>query len=133
MHRRVLFFSLLLIFSSCDPGYVVILNNQSSKDKSIKVILNNVTKLKHIDSIPFIDSSDTFEKLKIPVLKDTNSNSYTFTLDKGKKAVLQQGIGGPDLDEKIIVDLFDTILLKTDKRVIKEKHGMSKSVTIFLQ
>lgn len=133
MRRLVLFFSLLLILSSCDPGYVVILNNQSSKDKSIKVLLVNATKLEYMDSIPLIDSLGTLEKLKIPVCKASNSNSYTFILSKGKRAVLQQGIGGPDLREKVIVDLSDTILLNNDIRVKKEKHGISTSVTIMLQ
>ncbi|HRN56801.1 MAG TPA: hypothetical protein PLL71_10135 [Agriterribacter sp.] len=133
MYRQVLLFSLLLIFSSCDPGYVVVLSNQSSKDKSIEVVLNKATNLKYKDSIPSIDSLGSFEKLKIPVSKDTKSNSYTFTLDKGKKAVLQQGIGRPDLDEKVIVDLTDTILLNIDTRIKIERHGISTSMAILLE
>ena len=133
MPRLLSIFLILIALSSCDPGYSVILSNQSLTDKNITVKVTNMNKIQYLDSIAIIDSVNGIERLMVRISKDTNANSYSFTLEKGKTAVLQQGIGGPDLSEKIIVDLRDTILLSGDRRVIQKREGISTLITVRLQ
>ena len=132
MTRRISVLILLFFLSSCDPGHVVILSNQSLKDKEIRVIVADKRKIILLDSIAIIDSENAPKRFMIAPLKDSTTNSYFFTLHKGKCAILQQGIGSPDLTEKIIVDHSDTILLTNDKRIIKKKEGISTSITVQL-
>ena len=127
----ILFF--LFVLSSCDPGHVVILSNQSLEDKNIKVIVTDKHKIHYLDSIAIIDSVNALGRLMIAISKDSNANSYSFTLEKRKNAVLQQGIGGPDLTEKIIVDFTDTISLIKDKRITTKKEGISTAMTVRLE
>lgn len=122
MTKAISFLFLLFLLSSCDPGYVVILRNQSIKDKNITVI--NDRRAQSTDSIALTGSLDKQGVAKITVFKDTNKNSYSFLLGKGKNAVLYQGIGGPDLSEKLVIDSSDTLALNGDKRVIITRQGM---------
>ena len=121
---------LLVTLSSCDPGFSVVLSNKSMKERNIKVITVNEQKLTYLDSISIVDSRAQF---KIPVLRNKNERSYAFALQPGKEAILQGGIGGPDLREKVIVDGTDTILLKGDKRVHIKKHWLGTAVTIMIE
>jgi hypothetical protein len=132
MTRLLAVLILLFILSSCDPGYVVVLSNQSLKDKDIRVIVADKRKIILLDSIAIIDSENAPKRFMLAPLKDATTNSYFFTLHKGKCAILQQGIGGPDLSEKIIIDHSDTILLSNYKRIIKKKQGLSTSITVKL-
>jgi len=133
MSRLIFTLVLLLLLSSCDPGFSVILSNQSSTSKNVKVIVTNKDKINYLDSIAIIDSLYISERLMIAVSKDTNANSYSFILEKGKSAVLQQGIAGPDLTEKIITNFSDTISLSGDRRVIKERKGIGTLITVRLE
>ena len=130
MQRKVIFSLALIFCSSCDPGYVVIFNNQSKMNINLEVCNDSSSRLNYIDSIRILDSLNPSEISTIAVPKNIRENSYSFDLGKGKSAMLQQGIGAPKLKEKIIVDHKDTIALSNDKRVVKEKSGISTRINI---
>ena len=52
----------------------------------------------------------------------------TFCVNKDRP----DSTGIPDLSEKIIVDLRDTILLSGDRRVIQKREGISTLTTVRL-
>jgi hypothetical protein len=112
---------------SCDPGYAVIASNRSTGERKVEVVMTDNRRFQAIDSIFIIDSPSGF---KVPIKKDKSRLSYFFTLKRGKDAILQQGIGAPDLTEKVIVQSSDTIYLNNDKRVNIKKDGRSTSVTV---
>lgn len=129
--QRKMIIPLFLIFcSSCDPGYVVILNNQSKNIISIEVSGNDSIRLNYKDSIRITDNINPTEINTIAIKKNTSRDSYSFDLGKGKSVILQQGIGAPKLKEKIIVDHKDTIVLNNDRRVVREKNGISTQINI---
>jgi hypothetical protein len=113
---------------------LVVLTNKSSNDKYVKVIDVNKERVQFMDSIFVADTSIGFfsnQTVRQPrTIKKTSENSYSFTLEKGKEALLQNGIGGPDLNQKIIVDFNDTIFLKNDKRSVIKRKFMSTSVRV---
>src|SRR5882762_1115098 len=115
MLRFIAIFFLSLFLISCDPGYSVVLNNNSNKDRTIKIAGTNWNKVARIDSIPIADTLKNTFFVKgnfkmVPITsKDTVANTYSFILEKGQKALLQRGIGFPDRAQKIILDTADTI------------------------
>jgi hypothetical protein len=130
------FISVVLISGmlySCDPGYIVVLDNKSQTDKYISVINVNQNKLLYTESIIITDTSgpdpflNTTPKQGVTIEK-TSSASYSFVLEKGREAILQNGLGGPDLREKIIVDRGDTISLTKDKRSVIKRGFMYTAV-----
>ena len=68
----------------------------------------------------------------IPVLKDTTNNSFSFILKENKSVIIENGMGWPDFKEKVILNENDTILLKTDKRVIVKKKLMYSVTSIYV-
>jgi len=138
MARFILFALISGMLYSCDPGYIVILSNKSPTDRHISVINVNQNRLLYTDSIFVTDTSvldpflNTASKQATKIEK-TSSDSYSFVLEKGKEAILQNGLGGPDLREKIIVDRGDTILMKKDKRSVMKRKFMSTSVRVTIQ
>ena len=134
MTRFILLAFLLELLASCDPGFMVILTNKSSNDKYVKIIDVNKERVQFMDSISVADTSVGFFSnqtvRQARTVKKTSENSYTFTLEKGKEALLQNGIGRPDLNQKIIVDLNDTIFLNNDKRSVIKRKFMSTSVRV---
>jgi hypothetical protein len=130
MIKLIVLLIFVVLLTSCDPGFSVVMQNNSGVPKNIEVLPANKRKLDYVDSMDILDSS---LRVKIPVVINRNKLSYSFMLEQGKKAILQQGIGGPDLDEIIVINKTDTILLKKDKRVIIKKHGISTSVKVELQ
>ena len=134
----VFFISLFLI--SCDPGFAVVLSNNSNTTRVRKIIETNKYKVARIDSIRMADSSkNTFFERDIPIAtpviaKDTTANTYSFILEKGKKALIQHGMGGPDMSQKIIVATADTIAIqKKESRVKIKRRLMSTSVHITVE
>ena len=123
MGRYILFVLISGTLYSCDPGYMVVLDNKSQTDKHISVINVDQNKLLYTESIIITDTSgpdpflNTAPKQGVTIEK-TSSVSYSFVLEKGREAILQDGLGGPDLREKIIVDHGDTISLTKDKRSV---------------
>ena len=134
MTRFILLALLLGLLASCDPGFMVVLTNKSSNDKYVEVIDVNKERVQFMDSIFVADTSRGFfsnQTARQPrIVKKTSENSYSFTLEKGKEALLQNGIGGPDLNQKIIVDINDTIFLNNDKRSVIKRKFMSTSVRV---
>jgi hypothetical protein len=130
MFRLSILLILLSLLYSCDPGYAVVLQNNSTKDRNIKVITTDGYKFTYRDSVSILDS---IKRIEIPAFKNSNELSYTFTLESGKEAVLQQGIGGPDLTEKVVIENADTIHLDSDKRVHTKKYGMSTAVRVTIE
>lgn len=127
-----LFFLLLLALSiaSCDPGFSLVLRNRLPVDKQVRVFVNDKNKFNYIDSIPITDS---FSNIKIPVEKSPTDFSYSFVLQKGKEAVIQSGLGGPDWTQKMVIGNRDTLVLKTDKRVQVSRKHWSTHVLIELK
>jgi hypothetical protein len=130
MQNKMIIPWVLIFCSSCDPGYIVKINNQSKMDINIEVRGDSSINLNYMDSIRILDDLSPSEINIIAVSKNIAGNSYSFDLGKGKSAVLQQGIGIPKLQEKIIVDHKDTIALNNDKRVVREKDGISTEINI---
>ena len=122
MTRLFTLLFILFALSSCDPGYSVNLINQTDGDRNIKVIVTNEYKIKLMDSILIYEPP--FPIVSVKIFKDLKQMSYTFILEKGKTAILQRGIGGPDLTEKIIIENTDTINMKSDKRVKIKKQNV---------
>lgn len=123
---------------SCDPGYSVILSNKSQTARHIKVIDVNENKVLSTDSISVADTSDqefftAAAPKEIVKVEKTSSDSYTFILEKGKEALLQNGIGGPNLNEKIIVEESDTFWLNKDKRSVIKRKFMYTSVRVTIR
>ena len=138
MIRLILLALVLEMLCSCDPGYSVILSNKSQTARRIKVIDVNANKVLSTDSISVADTSDqefftgATPKEFVNVEK-TSSDSYAFILEKGKEALLQNGIGGPNLNEKIIVEESDTIWLNKDKRSVIKRKFMYTSVRVTIR
>lgn len=130
MIKLIALLMFMVSLSSCDPGFAVVIQNKSGDVRHIEVLATNERKFDYLDSISIIDSP---LRVNIPVLINRSKLSYSFPLEEGNEAVLQQGIGGPDLNERIVIDKTDTILLNKDKRVQIKKYGMSTSVKVELQ
>ena len=138
MARFILFVLISGMLYSCDPGYNVILSNKSQTARHIKVIDVNENKVLSTDSISVADTSDQefftgATPKEIVNVEKTSSDSYTFILEKGKEALLQNGIGGPNLNEKIIVEESDTIWLNKDKRSVIKRKFMYTSVRVTIR
>jgi len=135
-------FTLIIVLAemlcSCDPGYSVILTNRSQVDRDVKVTAVNKDQLHLIDSISVADTSgegffsNMTAKQRLAV-KKTSNDSYSFVLAGGKEALLQSGIGGPDLNQNIIIDINDTILLRHDRRSVIKRKFMYTSVKVILE
>ena len=127
-NQLILFCCLLLVFSSCSPVYSIVLNNQSAIEKNIKVMVTDRKKLYNTDSVLI---SRLGKDRTIPLVKDSDNLSFSFLLQKGDDAIIQQGSGGPDMKEKIVIDNTDTIhLQQPDSRVTITKKSLSTSVVI---
>ena len=131
-----IFFTLLSLIS-CDPGFSVVLSNNSNTTRTVKIVETNRNKVARTDSIPMANNSKNsfFERGTagmIPVIsKDTTANTYLFVLEKGKKALIQFGMGGPDMSQKIVVANADTISIhKKEPRVKIKRRLLSTSVHI---
>ncbi len=146
LRKNIMFRQLLLLLAismtliSCDPGFAVILNNNSAKERYVTVSKVPRQELASRDSMTIGDTShlDFFsDKTKrqniVLTRKDTLNNSYSFVLGKGKRALLQGGMGGPDLNQKLEIDNYDTISLKQDKRTIMHKKFMYTFVSTTIQ
>jgi hypothetical protein len=129
-----------LTLTSCDPGFAVILNNNSDKERNVTV--NNISRqeLSNKDSMVIADTSsldffsDKIKRQKILLAsKDTVNNSYSFTLEKGKRALLQGGVGWPNFSQIIVIDNQDTILLRKDKRTLTRKKFMYTLVSTTIE
>ena len=127
MAKQTFLLLLNFILLACDPGHTVILRNDTKEERKIEVVLADERKLSALDSIDIVDS---LKRNTISITKDARRRSYSISLEPGKVAVLQQGIGSPDLTERVIVDNLDTIELGKDKRVNFKKEGVSTTVTI---
>lgn len=119
--------SFVFTLMSCDPGYSVVAANRSSGERKIEVVMTDTRRFHALESIFIIESP---QGVKVSIDKNVNRLSYSFILEKGKDAIIQQGIGAPDFTENIIVENKDTFFLKNDSRVNIKKEGISTSVTI---
>jgi len=131
-------FAITLILTSCDPGFAVVLNNNSNKERNVTVSRVSKHELLEKDSIAISDTSQldvlaTRNRQKILVAKDTLHNSYSFVLGSGKRALLDRDIGGPDIRQKIIIDQHDTIALRRDKRTKIHRQFMYTLVSTTIQ
>ena len=141
MFQRLLTLSfIILTLQSCDPGFAVILSNNSNKEKNVTVTKVPRQELLSKDSVIVVDTShldffsDKLSRQSITLTnKDTLNNSYSFVLKKGKRALLQGGMGGPDYNQKIVIDNSDTILLRHDKRTVIRKKFMYTFVSTKIQ
>ena len=115
---------------SCDPGHAVVISNHSTDSKHVAVVLTNKRRFQALDSITIVDSPNRYQ---ISVLKDVSTHSYSFILEKGTDAILQQGIGAPDLSDKIIINNNDTIALDNKDKVRIQKQGISTLIKVDLE
>ena len=138
MTKILTLFFFILFLTSCDPGFGIVLTNESNRIRQVKVVKAKKNKLRYTDSIAIFYNSgqyfygDSLLK-KTLIIKDTSENLYSFHLDKGNKALLEADVGFPNMSQKIIVDNIDTIFLKTDKRVKIKKKGFSTEVTVTIR
>ena len=137
MLKLLTIFSLSLFLLSCDPGFAVVLRNNSNTSRTVKIIETNKNKVARIDSIPLANplKNTFFERgtgaMIAVVSKDTAAGTYSFLLEKGNKALRQFGMGGPDMSQRIIVAPGDTIAIhKKEKRVNIKKRLLSTSIRI---
>ena len=138
MKFLLLIFICAISFSSCDPGYAVILYNRSNEAKQFQVIKPSYYEksVMHInDSLLIKDISESkddsrLKKEMILIVKDTINNSFSFTLEKNKSTIVEKGIGWPDVKQKIIINNRDTILLNNDKRVTIKKKLTYSNINI---
>ena len=141
----VMKFLLLWVFlfslSSCDPGFIVELHNNSKEDQQIKIVGCDSSYLIHMDSLWILDESNPGSikyGWQAITSKNISENSYTFLLQSGKTAILRKGIGRPKADlsdilNKIIVNYNDTIIVRKDKRVKIDRKPMSTEAIISLE
>jgi len=137
MARLISLLSILICFASCDPGFSVVLSNNSQADKNITVLVNDKYPFRLRDSVLITDTLVSFfEPYKSHVTNIVThpsqaGNAYSFQLEKGKKVLLQNGIGGPDLSQRIVVNNTDSISLsKKEKRVLIKRKFMYTTVNI---
>lgn len=129
----MLFFFIVSSLISCDPGFSIVVSNNSNAGKKVKVINSdkyflpdsNFLEISNLLKGDFYVSGS--ENARIPLLaKDTIEYSYSFFLDSGKTALLKAGTGGPDLSQRIITMDYDTIYFRKDQRVqLKKKFLFS--------
>jgi len=106
MNRHIFLLLIPVLWQSCCPGHSVTLKNDSAEDKVITVRGHHYSSLDHKSWFKGVQFSEI----------DSAANAYTFTLPKGKEVRVQGGVGGPDLDQQVIVNHNDTILLASDAR-----------------
>jgi hypothetical protein len=121
----------LVFLIACDPGYGVYLANKTEKEISVKVIFEDQQKpLNYNNDFVFIydtlclDSID-FE-YSIKAYKDSSDGSYNFTIPKFKIAGFEGGHGGPDYNQKIIVNRKEILTFRSKKHLKKTGNFMSK-------
>lgn len=82
------------VFTSCDPGFAVILSNQSSVERNITLVNHEWGMYR--DSIRLLKYEDKNNSiLSFTALKatDTSQKKYSFVLPPGYDAILRSGIG----------------------------------------
>lgn len=124
---RLLLLLLSCTLCSCDPGFSVILTNNSGKDRTVKVIENSQQKFESTNTMRIASSPDSTSSSSLEIRveeKDATTRSYSFMLQKGNTALLQRGLGFPNYQQKIIIDNNDTIFLTKDKRVTTKRKFM---------
>lgn len=121
MSRYFPFLIVPFLLQSCCAGHSVTLKNNSGEDKIVTLRghhystlsrkryfqLKNVSGRQHGDRKP-----EKVEFLRI----DSLANAYTFNLPKGKKVLVDGGLGFPDMGQQVIVNNSDTILMRGDER-----------------
>jgi hypothetical protein len=112
-----------LLFS-CDYVNNAIIKNSSFNSKKIKVVPQIGSKYVDTDFLKY-----TVKKFDF----DSVDNSYIFILDTGKEVTIQHRFNSQlNLEQKVIVNDYDTIDLHNDKRIKKSTFGGS-SLYITLQ
>ena len=121
MKRTLPYLTAFLLLQSCCAYHVVTLKNNSGEDKLVTLYGQSYRYYSPRDYFWLSDLSckkqrnKTGRKLEF-VNVDSLAGTYSFTLPKATKLVVQHGIGYPDLKQEVIVDNSDTIRLRNDPR-----------------
>lgn len=118
--------SMSILLSSCDPGFNVVVQNDSGRPIDVKVLSDNsyITQRNSIDVANAI-TSDFAKKEAIAITK-LSEGVYTFNLKESYSAEVNYGIGGPDKKLKIIINSKDTLTFDSPE-YHKEGGFMNKS------
>ena len=122
MNRKNLILLLPLALGACCAGHSLVLDNNSGQDQQVTVLERptGYCARKGVVSITAADEKKFIKKNTQNIdftLIDSSLHAYAFILPKGKKALLQNGIGFPDMDQVLILNHSDTISLRSDRRV----------------
>lgn len=128
---RKLIICLLLLFAvslllSCDPGFNIVVQNDSSHPVTVKVLNDNANVTRY-DSIHITNKITTdFTGHKAIAITKHSDNAYTFVLKESCSAQVDFGMGSPDYKQKIIINSKDTLTFDSSE-YHKEGGFMSKS------
>jgi len=115
-----------ILLSSCDPGFNVILQNDSGHPIDVKVVSED-SYIKHYDSIDIATTiTSDFTKQGVIAITKFPDSTYTFKLKESHTAEVDYGIGGPDKKLKIIINSKDTLTFDSSE-YHKEGGFMNKS------
>ncbi len=126
MTRIFQFLTIIIIFCSCCAGHSVTLSNNSDKDRIVKIIEDGYSTRPFKNYVETNDiTRKNFSRKKaerIQFTSDSVGSSYSFLLGKGQKALIQSGLGFPDMNQKIVINNSDTISLRHDRRIKVKKR-----------
>lgn len=126
-----LFIAIAYTVSSCCHGYHVALHNYSDTAKSVTVTdfwqhYGRFKKVVMIADNPGVNGFTRHRQKELPVIVDSTKHSYSFILEKGKRAWLEGGLGGPHPNCKIIIDGRDTIpMVGGDVRTVVKDNWLT--------
>lgn len=118
--------SIAILLSSCDPGFNVIVQNDSGRSIDVKVLSDNAYVIQR-DSIDVTNAiTSDFTKKEALAIKELPDSVYAFNLKESYSAEVDYGMGGPDYKMKIIINAKDTLTFDSPE-YHKEGSFMSKS------
>lgn len=112
------------IFTSCDPGYSVILSNKSDRDIAVTAVYPDAFKKHLTDTLGTFDNRIKANRRKdsdygssVVFARDTNLNTYSFVL-KANQGVVVEGAAFaayPTWGQLFILDNKDSVVLSAKK------------------
>jgi hypothetical protein len=124
----------LCCMAACDPGFGVHLTNNSPADVRVQVIETRKEIFARLIPLMAAGNQGPYRDTVWSTIDSTGSGFvFGFVLKQGLGAILQRGIGGPNMQQKIVINEADTINLMTDKRVKRKRRWVSTFVSITVQ
>ena len=105
--------SIAILLSSCDPGFNVIVQNDSGRSMDVKVLSDNSYITQH-DSIDVVNAiTSDFAKKEAIAITTLSEGVYTFNLKESSTAEVNYGRDAPNENFKIIINSKDTLTRKS--------------------